>query len=200
MPPLKGKTVVLGVTGSIAGFKAADIASQLVKLGADTRVVMTREAERFITPLTLQTLSRNPVAGDLWAPPAAWEPEHIALAERADLLLVAPATAHILACFAHGLAPDLLTCVYLATRAPVLLAPAMNSAMLEHPATRANLETLRARGNEIIEPASGVLACGTTGNGRLAPVDEIIARVTAALTTGGTGTGGSVPTPPRGAR
>jgi phosphopantothenoylcysteine synthetase/decarboxylase len=180
MPFLNGKHIVLGVTGSIAAYKAADLASQLVKLGAQVHVVMTREAAQFITPLTLRTLSRNPVALDQWAAPAPadWQPEHVALADLADLLLVAPATAHTLACFAHGLAPDLLTSLYLATRAPVMLAPAMNGKMLEHPATTANLDTLRARGHIVIEPAEGTLACGYEGRGRLAPVPEIIERVT----------------------
>lgn len=178
MPSLDGKNIVLGVTGSIAAYKAADITSQLVKLGAQVRVVMTRGAANFIQPLTLRTLSRNPVALDQWAEPTDWQPEHISLADSADLLLVAPATAHTLACFAHGLAPDLLTSTYLATRAPVMLAPAMNGKMFEHPATQANLDTLRARGHAIIEPAEGLLACGYEGRGRLAPVEEIIERVT----------------------
>ncbi|MDR2862578.1 MAG: phosphopantothenoylcysteine decarboxylase [Puniceicoccales bacterium] len=180
MPFLNGKRILLGVTGSIAAYKAADIISQLVKLGAVVRVVMTREAALLIQPLTLQVLSRNPVATDMWAPASAqsWQPEHIALADNADLLLVAPATAHTLACFAHGLAPDLLTSIYLATPAPVMLAPAMNGKMLDHPATQANLATLRARGHAIIEPAEGMLACGYEGRGKLAPVPEIIERVT----------------------
>ncbi|MDR2512723.1 MAG: phosphopantothenoylcysteine decarboxylase [Puniceicoccales bacterium] len=181
MPFLTDKKILLGVTGSIAACKAADIASQLVKLGAQVHVVMTREATRFVQPLTLQTLSRNPVASDLWETPTAWPPPHIELASGADLFLVAPATAHTLACFAHGLAPDLLTNLYLATRAPVMLAPAMNSAMLAHPATAANLTTLRLRGHAIIEPAGGMLACGQEGQGRLAPVPEIIERITTFL-------------------
>ncbi|MDR3227802.1 MAG: phosphopantothenoylcysteine decarboxylase [Puniceicoccales bacterium] len=177
MPTLNGKHIVLGVTGSIAAYKSADIISQLVKLGADVHVVMTREATHFITPLTLQTLSRNPVALDQWAEPRDWQPEHVALADLADLLLVAPATAHTLACFAHGLAPDLLTGIYLATRAPVMLAPAMNGKMLDHPATQANLAALRACGHAVVESGEGDLACGYSGKGRLAPVDEIVGRV-----------------------
>jgi phosphopantothenoylcysteine synthetase/decarboxylase len=176
---LNDKRIVLGVTGSIAAYKAADIVSQLVKLGARVRVVMTREAARFITPLTLQVLSRQPVASDMWELSRDWEPGHIALADDADLLLVAPATAHILGCFAHGLAPDLLTSVYLATPAPVMIAPAMNGKMLGHAATQANLSTLRLRGNIIIEPAEGMLACGSEGRGRLAAVPGIVERVTA---------------------
>ncbi|MDR1497370.1 MAG: phosphopantothenoylcysteine decarboxylase [Puniceicoccales bacterium] len=179
MSLLGKKTIVLGVTGSIAAYKAADIASRLVKLDACVRVVMTPAAARFISPLTLQTLSRNPVALDPWEEPREWLPNHIPLADAADLLLVAPATANTLACFAHGLAPNLLTNIYLATRAPVMLAPAMNSNMLAHPATRANLDVLRERGDIIIEPDTGVLACGAVGKGRLAPVEAIVERVTA---------------------
>ncbi len=178
MPQLDGKKIVLGVTGSIAAYKAADLTSKLVKLGADVHVVMTREATEFITPLTLRTLSRNPVAHDLWKEGEGWQPGHIELADTADLLLVAPVTAHTLACFAHGLAPDLLTSIYLATRAPVMLAPAMNSKMYEHEATQANLATLRARGHAIVEPDTGLLACGYEGVGKLAPVEEIIERIT----------------------
>jgi len=176
MPVLEGKTIAVGVTGSIAAYKTCEIVSQLVKLGADTRVILTESAARFVTPLAFQTLSRNPVFGDLWAPPHEWKPEHVALAE-ADLLLVAPATAHTLALFAHGLAPSLLTCVYLATRAPVVLAPAMNSAMLTHPATRANIATLRDRGHMFVEPEVGALACGAIGDGRLAAVETIVETV-----------------------
>ena len=174
---LEGKNIVLGVTGSVAAFKAAEIASLLVKEGAEVRAVMTREAEEFIAPLTLKTLTRRPVVRSLWDENAPWKPERIALAEWADLLLVAPATAHVVACFAHGLAPDALTCAYLATRVPVVIAPAMNDAMLAHPATQANLETLRERGNIVVEPAEGRLACGVSGKGRLADPAEIVGRV-----------------------
>lgn len=175
--PLADKTIVVGVTGSIAAYKAADIVSELTHLGANVFPVMTRESTKLITPLTLQTLARNPAVYDLWKEEEGWQPGHIDLADRADLLLVAPATAHTLACFAHGLAPDILTSVYLATRAPVALAPAMNGKMLAHPATQANLELLRDRGHAIIDPAEGMLACGYEGLGRLAPVSEIIAKV-----------------------
>lgn len=172
--PLSGKCIVLGVTGSIAAYKAADICSLLVKRNAEVHVVMTREAKEFITPMTLQTLSRHPVASDLWSEHTEFRCGHIDLADRADLLLVAPATAHTLACFAHGLAPDLLTSIYLATRAPVLLAPAMNGKMLEHPATQANLAILAQRERHaLIEPATGMLACGYEGKGKLAPVETI---------------------------
>ena len=121
---------------------------------------MTRDAAEFITPLTLQVLSRNPVCADLWEEGKGTQPSHIELADNADLLLVAPATANIIACFAHGLAPDLLTSIYLATLAPVMIAPAMNTKMLEHPATRQNLSILAERGHTMIEPDQGLLACG----------------------------------------
>ena len=177
MPSLDGKTIILGVTGSIAAYKAADIASELTKLGANVFVVMTKEATHIIAPLTLQVLSRNPVGVDLWDEGKGWQPGHIELADKANLLLVAPATANILANFAHGLAPDLLTSIYLATPAPVLIAPAMNGKMLAHPATQANLKILRERGNHFIDPANGLLACGYEGDGKLAPVADIVKRV-----------------------
>lgn len=174
---LSGKTIVLGVTGSIAAYKAADICSQLVKLEAQVHVVMTKEAREFITPMTLQTLSRHPVACDMWHESNEFRCGHIDLADSADLLLVAPLTAHTLACFAQGLAPDLLTSIHLATPAPVILAPAMNGKMLVHPATQANISLLRERGYHFIEPAEGMLACGYEGVGKLAAVDTIVQRV-----------------------
>jgi len=177
MPSLDGKTIILGVTGSIAAYKAADIASELTKLGANVFVVMTKEATHIIAPLTLQVLSRNPVGVDLWEEGKGWQPGHIELADKANLLLVAPATANVLANFAHGLAPDLLTSIYLATPAPVLIAPAMNGKMLAHPATQTNLKTLRKRGNQFIDPSNGLLACGYEGEGKLAPVADIVKRV-----------------------
>jgi len=179
----EGRTVVLGVTGSIAAYRAAAITSQLTKLGASVFPVMTEEATRLITPLTLQTLARNPAVHDLWREGEGWQPGHIDLADNADLLLVAPATARTLACFAHGLAPDLLTSIYLATLAPVVLAPAMNGHMLEHPATRANFETLRGRGHRFVEPEEGMLACGYEGKGRLASVESILAAAAESLST-----------------
>lgn len=174
-----GKTIILGVTGSIAAYKAADLCSQLVKQGACIHVVMTESATRFIAPLTLQTLSRNPVSASLWDEENDWQPGHIELADRADLLLVAPATAATVSRFATGLAEDLLTCIYLATPAPTMLAPAMNGKMLAHPATQENLRTLEARGHTVIEPAEGMLACGYEGKGKLAAVETILAAVKA---------------------
>ncbi len=181
MSQLVGKRITLGVTGSIAAYKAADLISQLVKYGAEVQVVMTQGATQFISPLTLQVLSRRPVSVNLWEEGKNSQPSHIELADSSDLLLVAPITAHVMAEFAHGLAPDLLTSVYLATRGPVLLCPAMNGKMYEHAATQANLKTLRARGHAIVEPAEGMLACGYEGLGKLAPVDEIVSRVLSIL-------------------
>lgn len=179
--PLQGKTILLGVTGSIAAYKAADITSQLVKLGANVHCVMTKEAAQLLGPLTLKVLSRNPVGVDLWEDEKSatqWQPGHIELADSAHLVLIAPATAHTIACLAHGLAPDLLTSICLATPAPLMIAPAMNGKMLAHPATAANLKTLQARGATLI-PAQekGMLACGYEGAGKLATVDDIIMAV-----------------------
>ncbi len=171
------KTVVLGVTGSIAAYKAAEVVSLLRNKGHEVFVVMTRSAADFITPLTLATLSRNPVLGDLGEEQGeSWKPGHIELADRADLLLVAPATANSIARLAHGFADDALGAVALATRAPVLIAPAMNGKMWEHPATQENCERLRRRRVEFIGPASGMLACGYEGSGRLAEPADIALR------------------------
>ncbi|MBC2593553.1 phosphopantothenoylcysteine decarboxylase [Ruficoccus amylovorans] len=178
--PLVGKTIILGVTGSIAAYKAADLASQLTRMGAEVHCVMTHSAAKIVGPITLQTLSRNPVGVDLWREGEGWQPGHIELADKADLLLVAPATANTIACFAQGLAPDLLCSIYLATLAPVMIAPAMNGKMFRHPATQSNIKLLRERGATFIEPqAGGMLACGYEGEGKLAPVEQIIARVVA---------------------
>ena len=159
--------VVLGVTGSIAAYKACELVRLLVKRGDDVHVVMTEHARAFVTPLTFQTLSRNEVACDLFNEPRDWKPGHISLAA-ADLVVVAPATANILAKMAHGIADDYLSSILLATKAPILVAPAMNVGMYENAATQANLATLRARGVVLVEPGTGELACGTTGVGRLA--------------------------------
>jgi len=177
MSQLVGKRITLGVTGSIAAYKAADLTSQLIKYGAEVQIVMTKRAAQFITPMTLQIMSRRPVAIDMWEEGRNSIPGHIEIADSSDLLLVAPLTANTMAEFAHGLAPDLLTSIYLATRGPVLLCPAMNGKMYEHPATQANLQTLRSRGHAVVDPAEGMLACGYEGLGKLAPVDEIVARV-----------------------
>jgi phosphopantothenoylcysteine decarboxylase len=181
---LQGKVIVVGVTGSIAAYKAADLVSQLRKLGANPFVVMTKAAESFITPMTMQVLSRNTVARSLWEEGKGWQPGHIELADKCHLLLVAPATADVLAKFAHGLADDELTSLYLACRAPVLLAPAMNGKMYTHPATEANLRALKERGHHFIGPEEGLLACGYEGQGRLWPVEKIISRVVEILNPG----------------
>jgi phosphopantothenoylcysteine decarboxylase/phosphopantothenate--cysteine ligase len=180
---LAGKTVVLGVTGGIAAYKAAEIVRWLKKEGAAVVVVMSPAAKRFITPLTLSTLSGNPVLDDLWAPNETLRfgrprertsaVEHIEVADAADLVIVAPATADVLAKAAHGLGDDMVTTVLLATRAPVLFCPAMNVQMWDHPATQANLATLRARGAFSAEPETGELACGWEGRGRLASLESI---------------------------
>jgi phosphopantothenoylcysteine decarboxylase len=168
--------ILLGVTGSIAAFKAADIASRLTKEACSVHVVMTLGATRFITPLTLQTMSRNPVTTNIFEEKETWNPGHIQLADMADLLLIAPATADIIAKLAHGFADDALTAIALATRAPVLLAPAMNGKMWMHPATVVNVALLKERGTDFIGPEEGLLACGYEGIGRLWPVDAIVAR------------------------
>ena len=172
------KNVVLGVTGSIAAYKAADLASQLAKAGCDVRVVMTADALRFITPLPFKTLSRHAVVTDLYDEEEGWKPTHIELADQADLMLVAPATAHTIAKLAYGLANDALSCVALAlnAQAKTLIAPAMNGKMWLHPATRQNVATLKARGAEFIGPEEGLLSCGYEGLGRLWPVEKVVNR------------------------
>jgi len=175
--PLQNRTITLGVTGSIAAYKAADITSRLTEAGANVFPVMTAEACRFLQPLTLQVLARNPVASDIWNEGQGWQPGHIELADQSDLLLVAPATAHCIGLFAQGLAPDLLTSIHLATPAPVMMAPAMNGKMLNHPATQANIGCLAMRGYHFIEPDVGMLACGYEGVGKLAAVEKIVETV-----------------------
>ncbi len=173
--------VVLGVTGSIAAYKAADIASRLTKEGVAVHVVMTSAAERFITPLTLQTLSRNEVIRPAAAERPDWKPIHIDLADRASLLLIAPASANTLAELTHGFAGHPLTEIALATRAPLMLAPAMNGHMWHHPATQSNIQILKARGAHFIGPAEGLLACGYEGIGRMAEPTEIVEAVLSLL-------------------
>lgn len=171
--------IILGISGSIAAYKAAEIASSLVKAGHEVHAVMTRAATEFITPLTLQTLTRQMVVVSLEDEKRSWKPGHIELADQADLFLAAPATANLLGEFANGLAPDSLTSMYLALprTTPVLIAPAMNGKMWLHPATQRNVETLKQDGCQFVDPAKGSLACGYEGIGRLAPVEEILSRV-----------------------
>lgn len=171
-----GKTIVLGVTGSIAAYKSAELASLLVKQGHQVFVVMTHDATEFITPLTLQTLSKNPVTTSFFDEKENWRPGHIELADRANLVLIAPATANLIAELAHGLAGHPLAAIALATRGSMLIAPAMNGKMWSHPATMENVATLRARGVEFIGPEEGMLACGYEGLGRLWKVEDIAFR------------------------
>lgn len=175
--------VILGVTGSIAAHKAIDLASQLTKGGLDVHVVLSADARRFVTALPFKTLSRNPVITDLYDEEEGWKPAHIRLADEADLLLVAPATANKIAELALGLASDALSCLALALNpeAPVLVAPAMHGRMWSHPATQAHVETLKTRGVELIGPEVGLLSCGYEGMGRLWSIDAIAARVFAVL-------------------
>jgi len=174
----KTRNIVLGVTGSIAAHKAADLASLLTKQKCNVRVVMTADAQRFITPLPFKTLSRNPVVTDLYDEEEGWKPTHIRLADEADLLLIAPATANVIAKLANGLADDALTCIALAlnAQAKLLIAPAMNGKMWLHPATEANVRMLQKRGVEFLGPEEGMLSCGYEGIGRLWPVEQIAKR------------------------
>lgn len=169
--------IVLGITGSIAAYKAADLTSQLAKIGHEVHVVMTKAATEFITPLTLQVLSRQPVLVSLEDEKNTWKPGHIELADNADLFIVAPACADTLGQFANGLAPDPLSSIYLALPAdtPKFIAPAMNGKMWHHPATQRNLKQLKEDGVNFIDPAEGDLACGYQGIGRLAEIESILA-------------------------
>ncbi|ADW67237.1 bifunctional phosphopantothenoylcysteine decarboxylase/phosphopantothenate--cysteine ligase CoaBC [Granulicella tundricola] len=173
--------ILLGVSGGIAAYKAAELVRTLQQAGVDVQVAMTASAERFITPLTFAALTGHPVLTSLWqptdAPSESFEIEHISAVQHIDAFVIAPATANLMAKFAHGLADDFLTTAYLANTAPVLLAPAMNVNMWNHPATRANLRTLKERGTTIVEPVAGYLACGMTGSGRLASVETIATEV-----------------------
>lgn len=182
---LKGKTVLLGVTGSIAAYKAADLASRLMKQHAQVHVIMTENAAKFISPITFETLTNRKCITDTfdrdYPSDHPVEVEHIALAKKADLVIVAPATANIIAKMAYGIADDMLSTTLLACTCPVLVSPAMNTKMYEHPATQANLAVLRQRGVKIIEPSSGLLACGDEGKGKLPEpavlVDHILAEI-----------------------
>jgi phosphopantothenoylcysteine synthetase/decarboxylase len=174
----KAKNIVLGVTGSIAAHRAADLASQLTKEKCDVHAVLTADAQKFITPLPFKTLTRHPVVTDLYDEEEGWKPTHIRLADEADLLLIAPATANILAKMSHGIADDALSCIALALnpKAKILIAPAMNGKMWLHPATQQNVSALKSRGAEFIGPEDGMLSCGYEGIGRLWPVDGIVKR------------------------
>jgi phosphopantothenoylcysteine decarboxylase/phosphopantothenate--cysteine ligase len=178
---LHSKGVVLGVTGSIAAHKAVDIASKLVQAGLTVDVIMTKSATEFVTPLPFRTITRRPVNSEMFAPPGELDPKHIALAERADVVVIAPATANIIAKIASGLADDPLTCTVLATKAPVIIAPAMNVGMYETKITQENINRLRSRGFIIVGPAYGRLVTGRVGYGRLADVEEILGTIFAVL-------------------
>ncbi len=178
---LANKTIVLGITGSIAAYKAADIASKLTRAGASVEVVMTDSATRFVAPLTLRSITGRPVVTDMFELASEFSIEHIALAEVADVVVIAPATANIIAKLSAGIADDMLACTVLATKAPIILAPAMNVNMFENPITQENLSKLKARGFTIVDPACGRLASGKIGLGRLAEVDEIIATINQVL-------------------
>jgi phosphopantothenoylcysteine synthetase/decarboxylase len=178
-PANAARKVVLGVTGSIAAHRAADLASLLTKRGADVRVVLTADAQQFITALPFKTLSRNPVVTSLYdEEEEGWKPTHIRLADEAGLLLIAPATANTIAKLAHGFADDALTCIALALnpQAKILIAPAMNGKMWLHPATQENVAALKKRGVEFIGPEEGMLSCGYEGIGRLWPVEKVAER------------------------
>ena len=174
MGSLTGKKIVLGVTGGIAAYKAVEIASRLRKAGAEVHVVMTREATEFVTELTFREITGQPVTVDMWAKVTNFNVEHIALANLADIMLIAPATANIIAKTAAGIADDMLTTTLLATKAPLIMAPAMNTNMYENPVTQKNIAELKGRGVQIIEPASGHLACGVEGKGRLPEPADIV--------------------------
>jgi len=181
---LKSRRIVLGVCSSIAIYKAAEIVSLLTKAGAQVSVVMTDNAAKLMSERIFQTLSKNKVYVSMWENVDDWKPEHISLAESADLLLVAPATANMIGCFASAIAPDFLSTLYLATTAKVLIAPAMNCNMYAHKGVQANIAKLRSWGVEFIEPETGMLACAAVGKGRLASPEAIVERAAKLLSEG----------------
>ena len=171
------RKILLGVTGSIAAYKACELVRLFVKNGDEATVVMTDAATKFVSPLSFQTLSRNPVFVDQFAPPVSWKPEHISLAEAADLVVVAPATANTIAKMRYGIADNLLSAVLLATRAPIVVAPAMNTGMWESAVTQENIAALAARGVVVVEPDDGELACGVKGKGRMMEPEAILSAI-----------------------
>ena len=181
---LTGKTVVLGVCGGIAAYKAVDVVSRLVKCGATVHVIMTAAAAQFVTPLMFREISGQPVYTTMWEEPKLWNVEHIALARRADLFVIAPATANMIGKIANGIADDFLSTTVMATTAPVLLVPAMNTEMYLSAATQTNLKTLADRGFHLMTPESGPLACGTAGIGRLPESSAIVERIAAHFSAG----------------
>lgn len=177
------RMVVVGVTGSIAACKSVELVSQLSRSGLDVRVILTRDAQRFVTALPFKTLSRNPVITDLYDEEEGWKPSHIEVADRAAMLVIAPATANTIARLAHGIADDALTCVALALEpgTPVLVAPAMNGKMWLNPATQHNVGLLKSRGAEFIGPEEGMLSCGYEGPGRMSEPGAIVERILSRL-------------------
>lgn len=175
------KHIVLGVTGSIAAYKAAELVRLICKKGWDVSVVMTPAATRFVSELTFRTLSRRPVTVDVFEKVVAWEPTHVSLADRADVMLIAPCTANVIAKLAHGLADDALTATALACPATLIIAPAMNENMWKHPATRENVGILKSRGVVVVDVEQGELACGCPGQGRMAQLEVIMAALEKAL-------------------
>lgn len=182
MGVLDGKTIVFGVTGGIAAYKSCEAVSRLRKLGATVCVIMTKNATEFVAPMTFETLSNQPCVTDTFARPERWEVEHVSLAKRADLFVIAPATANIMAKLAHGIADDMLSTTCLATRAPILIAPAMNTGMWENVATQQNLQILKSRGMHFVGPEGGYLACGDVGAGRMSEPAQIMERCVQLLT------------------
>ncbi|WP_419742014.1 bifunctional phosphopantothenoylcysteine decarboxylase/phosphopantothenate--cysteine ligase CoaBC [Paraclostridium dentum] len=170
---LKDKTVVIGVCGGIAVYKACDLVSKLKKTGVNVHVIMTKSATEFVAPLTFQTLSQNYVVEDMFESPKTWDVEHISLAKKADVFVLAPATANVIGKVANGIADDMLTTTIMATKAKVLIAPAMNTNMYENPVVQRNIQTLKDLNYKFVEPESGRLACGDIGSGKLASVDTI---------------------------
>jgi len=179
---LTGRKIVLGVTGGIAAYKSAEIVSRLRHLGAGVHVIMTKNATEFVTPLTFQTLSANQVVTDTFDAPEYWNVEHVALAKLAEVFVIAPATANILAKMANGIADDMLSTTVLATKAPILVAPAMNTGMWTAEATKQNVKTLKERGVRMIGPESGILACGDEGAGRMSEPETIVEEICRILT------------------
>ncbi len=180
---MQGKTIVLGVTGGIAAYKSVEIVSRLKKKGAKVHVIMTKHATEFVSPMTFETMSHEPVVTDLFARPEKWEVEHVALAKAADVFVIAPATANILAKMANGIADDMLSTTVLATKANTLVAPAMNTAMWTHPATQNNLRILKSRGVHVVGPEGGLLACGDNGAGRMSEPECIVQEIEKLLYT-----------------
>ena len=179
---LKDKTVVIGVSGGIAVYKVCDVVSRLKKLGVNVHVIMTKSATEFVAPLTFQSLSQNYVVSDMFEEPKTWDVEHISLAKKADVFLIAPATANVIGKIACGISDDMLSTTVMATKGKVLIAPAMNTNMYENPIVQRNIDTLKALNYDFIEPESGRLACGDMGKGKLASPENIVEAVVSALT------------------